>query len=377
MPEACEEYPLVTTKRALREGIRHHIMRFHRPTPTSEVGEGEEDKKKDKGIDPTDPATFTRPVTLHRRDPRQPAPGRVVARLEETPEPKMVDEKEAERQAQIKGEREAQKALDQAKIAPTVKEGTAKKAKKAKEEKIHFNRKARTEQAQKEADLKYEEALPWHLEDVDGRNVWVGNYVSALSGTNVVFVAGDKGEFKMVPLEKWYKFTARAAFERIPEDQVDEFMKKSARPSRWMMQGVEKREEELKMKREYRSGGKRRLQAGNHETRGYDEVDMEGEEFDDDDEGLVLEVEDEDTKISHERIRQNQLGANLFGDGDEKELDALEQHEMRQDQQRRVAMKKLKKATIKREGLNEMESESDDSNPFESSSVSLFLFCLY
>ncbi|KAK5695694.1 transcription factor IIF subunit tfg1, partial [Elasticomyces elasticus] len=48
------DYPLVTTKRALREGMKHHIARF----------------ASKKNIDPRDESQFTRPVRLQRRDPR-------------------------------------------------------------------------------------------------------------------------------------------------------------------------------------------------------------------------------------------------------------------------------------------------------------------
>lgn len=366
-PENFRDFPIVTTAKALREGIRYHVMRFSRPTATEES----------KPVDPTDQNAFTRPVTLHRRDPRQPPPGRAVQVKEVTPEPKAVDDKEAERLQQIKAEREAQRAIDQAKIAPTVKDMITKKQKKPKEEKISFNRMPRTEEGRKEADLRYEEALPWHLEDVDGRNVWVGNYVAALSETNVAFVI-DGPRFRMVPLEKWYKFTAKPAFERIPDDKVEDFMKKTTLPGRWMMQALEKREEERKLKDEFRNYGKRlppRAASAANEARGYDEVDMEGDEFDDDDENPGFENDDEDTKISNARIRQNQLGANLFGAGDENEVDAQEESEMRRELERRKATKKLKKTLIKRENINDIESDDSISSgdPFAGSSVSRYI----
>ncbi|PKS05860.1 hypothetical protein jhhlp_007689 [Lomentospora prolificans] len=361
-PKDYRDFPIVTTAKALREGIRHHVMRLSRSRANDD----------DKPVDPTDQNVFTRPVTLHRRDPRQPPAGRVASTKEATPEPKAVDDKEIERLQQIKAEREAQRAIDQAKIAPSVKDMNSKKQKKPKEEKISFNRMPRTEQGRKEADLRYEEALPWHLEDVDGRNVWVGNYVAALSETNVAFVI-DGARFRMVPLEKWYKFTAKPAFERIPEDKVEDFMKKTAQPGRWMMQALEKREEERKMKDEFRNHGKRlsaRAAPSANEVRGYDEVDMEGDEFDDDDENPGFENDDEDMKISNARIRQNQLGANLFGDGDENEVDAQEENELRRELERRKATKKLKKTLIKRENVNDIESDDSASSadPFADSS---------
>ncbi|CAI4213006.1 unnamed protein product [Parascedosporium putredinis] len=252
-----------------------------------------------KAVDPTDQDSFTRPVTLHRRDPRQPPAGRPVLVKESMPEAKPIDDKEAERLQQAKADREAQRAMDQAKIAPSVKDMTAKKQKKPKEEKISFNRMPRTEQGRKEADLRYEEALPWHLEDVDAHNVW------------------------------------------LKDDFRNHGQRSRARPV-----------------------------SSANEVRGYDEVDMEGDEFDDDDENPGFENDDEDTKISNNRIRQNQLGANLFGDGDENEVDAREESEMRRELERRKATKKLKKTLIKRENINDIESDdtASSADPFADSS---------
>lgn len=97
-PYPFNDIPIMTTKKALLNGIRYHLMKFSQT------------KLGDKPIDPTDQDEFARPVTLHRRDARQPPPGRVVK--EEEPERPPVDEQEAERMAQIKAEREAQRAID-------------------------------------------------------------------------------------------------------------------------------------------------------------------------------------------------------------------------------------------------------------------------
>ncbi|SPO03193.1 related to transcription initiation factor TFIIF large subunit [Cephalotrichum gorgonifer] len=356
------DIPIVTTAKALREGIRYHVMRFPQPTGSKDTGH----------VDPTDQNAFTRPVTLHRRDPQQPPPGRVVRREEDLPEPEPVDEKEAERQQQLKAEREAQKTADQAKIAPTVKEMVSKKPKKTKEDQVIFNRMPKTEKGRKEAGLRYEEALPWHLEDVDGKNVWVGGYVSALSEANVAFVH-EGSRFRMIPLEKWYRFSAKPALNLAPIEEGKDDKAPGASSSHWMMQAVEKRAEERKMKDEFRNSGKRggpaRGSSSLGEVRGYDEVDMEGDEFDDDDENTGFD-HDEDTKITNDRIRKEQLGANLFGDADEKEVDAQEASKLRREMERRKASKKLKKTLKKRENVNDIESDDSASSadPFADSS---------
>lgn len=369
------DIPVVTTAKALREGTRYHVMRFPQPTGPGDKG----------AIDPTDQNSFTRPVLLHRRDPRQPPPGYVSKRQkkESTPEEEAADDKEAERLEQVKAEREAQKAADQAKIAPTVKEMISKRPRKPKDDQVVANRMPKTEKGRKEAALRYEEALPWHLEDVDGKNVLAGRYVAALSEANVALVF-DGSKYRMIPLEKWYRFTQKPPYQSDGEDnETGDKRKKEAPLAGWMTRTLKKREEENESKLEFRNSGKRlgpaRAPAYADDVRG-DEIDMEGDEFDDDDENTGFD-HDEDTKISNARIRQEQLGANLFGDADENEVDAEEERKLRRELERKLASKKLKKTLKKRENVDDVESDESGSSedPFAESSVSfcaLWLLCV-
>lgn len=368
------DIPIVTTAKALREGSRYHVMRF--PQPTGPGGRG--------AIDPTDQNSFTRPVLLHRRDTRQPPPGYVSKRQkkEETPEEETADDKEAERLEQVKAEREAQKAADQAKIAPTVKEMISKRPRKQKDDQVIANRMPKTEKGRKEASLRYEEALPWHLEDVDGKNVLAGRYVAALSEANVALVF-DGSKYRMIPIEKWYRFTHKPPYQSDGEDDEtgDKKKKKDAPLAGWMTRTLKKREEESESKNEFRNSGKRlgpaRAPAYANDVRG-DEIDMEGDEFADDDENTGFD-NDEDTKISNDRIRREQLGANLFGDADEKEVDAEEERKLRRELERKLASRKLKKTLKKRENVDDVESDESASSddPFAESSVSFRPFpCL-
>ncbi|KAL1898998.1 transcription factor IIF subunit tfg1 [Ceratocystis pirilliformis] len=348
------DYPVVTTKRELREHMRIHAMRFIK-------SKGGDDSTV---IDPTNQNEFTRPVTLHRRDPRQPPPGRAPPK-EPTPEPVTVDEKESERLAQLKADKEAQRAIDQAKIAPGIKEQKQSKQK-PKEEKINLNRMPTTAKGKKQSDIRYEEALPWHLEDADGKNVWVGSYESALSESYVALLI-DGNKFRMIPIEKWYKFTAKPPFVPISADQAEDMLRKQIPVTRWLMKKEEEKAEGQKRMQEFRAAsGPAKRRRPDQESRDYDEVDMDpGDEFQDDDEtGGVLDFDDEDAKISSERIRKNQLGANLFGDGDEKDVDEKESVQMRDERIKREQSRKLKKKFLKRVNENAIESDDSDSDPF-------------
>ncbi|ODA78123.1 hypothetical protein RJ55_06726 [Drechmeria coniospora] len=329
-----------------------------------------------KPVDPTDQDTFTRPVTLHRRDARQPPPGR--ATKDEVSDPSVVDEKEQERLAQIKAEREAQRAIDQAKIAPVAKDNNPKRPKKQKDEKTMFNRAPKSSAAKKEADLRYEEALPWHLEDADGKNIWVGSYVAALSEANVAFMI-DKSVFRMVPLEKWYKFTSKPPFRALTIDQAEAYMNRKVDVGRWVMKDEERKagQSDMEATRQLFYGRGQMIKtesdtfraASRLEKIDHDELDVSGDEFQDDDEAPYVDRnDDEDVKESKERIRREQLGANLFGDGDEQEVDKELQEQLREVLERQKYGKSTKKALIKRDREDIYESDDSEENPWSSSS---------
>ncbi|ENH75255.1 Transcription initiation factor IIF subunit alpha [Fusarium oxysporum f. sp. cubense race 1] len=363
-PPKYNDIPIMTTKKDLLDGIRYHMMKFT------------QSKAGGKSIDPTDQDDFARPVTLHRRDARQPPPGRAVKT--EAPEAPKADEEEVERQAQRKAEREAQRAIDQAKIAPVAKDPNPKRPKKQKEEKTTFNRAPKTETAKKASDLRYEEALPWHLEDAEGKNVWVGNFVDTLSGSNVAFMI-DQSVFRMIPLEKWYKFTSKPPFQTYDIDEVEAFMSKKVDVGRWVMRDEEKKagrkDLEATRKMFYGSGPMVKTEsatfkaASRSEKLEHDEIDMSGDEFQDDDEAPMFERnDDEDTKDSKDRIRREQLGANLFGEGDEQEVDKELDEQLREEILRQKLGKATKKALIKRDREDIYESDDSEENPWSSSS---------
>ncbi|KAF7560241.1 hypothetical protein G7046_g3909 [Stylonectria norvegica] len=363
-PAQYNDIPIMTTKKALLDGVRYHMMKFSQA------------KMGDKPIDPSDQDEFARPVTLHRRDARQPPPGRAVK--EEITEHQHADEYDPEKMAQIKAEREAQRAVDQAKIAPVAKDLNPKRPKKQKEEKTMFNRAPKTERAKKESDIRYEEALPWHLEDVDGKNVWVGSYVAALSEANVAFMI-DKSVFRMVPMEKWYRFTAKPPFQPFTLDEAEALMSKKVDVGRWVMKDEEKRAgaQDLEATRRMLSGRGQMIKtesstfkaASRLEKQEHDDIDMSGDEFQDDDDAPLFERnDDEDTKETKDRVRREQLGANLFGDGDEKEVDKELQAELKEELERAKYGKATKKALIKRDREEIYESDKSEDNPWSSSS---------
>ena len=370
-PEASvRDIPLIITKRALREDRRFHIMRLQRAARAT----GNEQE-----IDPTNQDEFTRPVSLHRRDPRQPPPGRAAKEEATTPDPE--NDEEAQKLLKQKQEREAQRAIDMAQIAPTAKEAAAQKRPNQKKEKaFQVNRGKRTEEQKKEAELHYEEALPWHLEDVDGKNVWVGSYISALSEANVALVI-DGSNFRMIPLEKYYRFTSKPTFDIMSIDKAESLMKKGLPVGRWAKRDMDKKaaaQEEADYFK-WRGGGQRfvkqesstYLSAPRSERLDHDDLDMEGDEFQDDDENVGFEPDnDDEAKDARERMRRDQLGANLFGEANEQEVEKQETAALVEELRRKLDGKKLVKALVRREGHQDYQDYGSDDDEFLDSSVS-------
>lgn len=355
-----QDFPLVTTKRALREGFRYHVARFS--------------SKKD--IDPSDQNEFTRPVVLHRRDPKQSAPGKGMK--DEDPDAP-IDSKEKEKLEILKAEKEARRAADLAQIAPTGSNASAHAAKKNQafrnEKTSQVFKHDDNAEDKKASDLRYEEALPWHLEDADNKNTWVGSYEAALSDTNAIFIA-DVGRFMVIPIEKWYKFIPKGQFKALTIEEAEAKLNKKSKEPRWAMRVAENKEKEAQLRAPpsklftVKGESKSYKNSRQSERQDMDDLDIDDDLFQDDDEQVTVEKNnDDDTKDTEERIKRNQLGANIFDMADEAEVEReLEKELMEEERQKRLE-KKTKKALTKREQNLIYEVERDDSdNPYTESS---------
>ena len=365
----CVEFPLVTTKRELMEGIRHHIMRLQ--------GKGEGTQI----FDVTNQDQFPRPVTLHRRDPRLPPAHRMVAKDEPMNEDPAL-EAEAERIRKQKADREAQRALDQAQIAPVAKgsEPKAKQQDKKQKTSVFYGR--NSDAQKKQSGLRYEETLPWHLEDADGKaGVWVGSYVAGLSDLNCALVI-DGPKFRMIPLERWYRFDEKPRFDTLTLDDAERMMSQNKDVKRWVMLDREKQitEQEKNDTRSFLRGRARiktesatSRSALRSEKQDDHDIDMSGDEFQDDDETPGFEADDEDAKESKDRVRREQGGANLFGEGEEGKVDEEEREARLEKYKQKIIGKTTRKKLMKLEHAMDYDDvDSDqDNNPFADTSVSI------
>ncbi|KAJ5930771.1 hypothetical protein N7466_006264 [Penicillium verhagenii] len=348
LSEKYVDYPVVTTKRALREGLKNHIARF----------------AAKRVVDPRDESQFTRPVRLQRRDPRPRNQDHNAERMV-GPDGQQLDEAEREALDAKRAAREKERAENLAQIAPSV-GSTAKRPNAPKQKTQQVFKSDMTPEEIARARIKYEEALPWHLEDFDNRNIWVGNYEAALSETHAVFVL-DNGKMRMIPAEKWYKFSAKSHFKALTIEEAEKFMAKRVKDPRWFM---EKQEEVAQQKELEKFAKSRKVYAGKQgvlagrEGLEASEMDFEEDRFADDEEhDDLFNEQDEDTKAAEKRIKDDQLKANVFDLKEEKDYEEEEQREKREREARHKLGKKMRKALKKRE-RNFDYSSGSDANPY-------------
>ena len=341
------DYPLVVTKRAFREGLRHHVARF----------------ASKQNVDPSDTNEFTRPVRLHRRDPRT-TPGGPGGVKEE--EEDGLPAEERERRDRERAEKAAQREADAAQIAPSADKGVSQR-------KIPFGKKVQTvyrndqtEGKKAQSKLRYEEALPWHLEDFDNKSIWVGNYEDALSGRYAALSHGEDGVFRVTPLEKWYKFTPKNKFQSFTLDEAEKKMGAKVKQDRFGKEAQERKDRaaEEDRNRKLAQGffvGKTGSANPNFKSENAlaDDLDFDEDRFADDEETPFMEnTKDAEEKETEAKIKLEQLQANAFALRDEKEADRQEEVEQKVSENLKKVGKRVKKAIVKREKNYIYESDS-------------------
>ncbi|KAF8473159.1 hypothetical protein BDZ91DRAFT_714086 [Kalaharituber pfeilii] len=348
-------FPLKTTKKALMKDLRFHVMRLQHKNV----------------VDITEPDQFTLPIRLHRRDPRAPPQGakEEQAALAAEEEGKKLDPEEQKKLEEAQAAKEAEQAATLAAIAPY---GGAQRQKKN-----AFKKKTQQvfQTDEKAKKLRYEEYFPWHIEDFDNKNTWVGNLEGALSdGSQAIFVM-DGDCFRMIPIEKWYKFTQRSNFKTLTIEEAEAAMKKKSKTPRWLMEVTKAEEKAAKAKEDaenkaaqksmYLVKGDRLVNRPREEAADADEIDYD-ENFQDDEEAPIMDGEEEENRQIEKRIKREQLGANVFDQKTERDWEEEERERKRKEQLEKKTGRKVIKYLRGHEKNLTYETDSDE-NPYASS----------
>jgi len=186
----------------------------------------------------------------------------------------------------------------------------------------------------------------------------------------------------MLPLERFYRFDEKPRFTKFSLDEAENLMKAKKSVKRWVMQDLERSamEKEKDETRQFLRGRARvktesatSRAAPKTERQDDYELDMSGDEFQDDDETPGFEADDEDAKDTKTRMRREALGANLFGDGEESKVDEEEREKQLEKLKKKMMGKKTAKDLMKLEhtmDYEDMDSDENENNPFTDSSDS-------
>ena len=124
-------------------------------------------------------------------------------------------------------------------------------------------------------------------------------------GSYAMFVL-DGGFFRMVPIEKWYKFTERNKFQALDIEAAEKALKANAKVPRWIMKLTKQEEkEQAKLEREQNMKNMSKLKGirgdrlghlAKSETAEADELDFEDDRFADDEEAPMVEGDEQENK---------------------------------------------------------------------------------
>jgi len=297
----------------------------------------------------------------------------------------LLDEKERERVEAAKLERQRIREENAKLIAPAAPSKKKPQAFKKKVEQVY--RTDDNPEDRKRSQLRYEEALPWHIEDFDNKHIWQGSYEAALSECHVMLMESESdpaqdAHFRLVPVEKWYKFREKNKIKHRTPEEVEAAMSKKFKEPKFLMKHEEEniKKKRINMDRErtrglfQRSGGRDEIEdkaegalsAVKDTPADADDIDFNiEEEFADDEENPIFEGDDDTQKQAEERIKRDQLGANVFGMTDEQEVDEEAEREKKLAELTKQLEKGTRKALLKREKNFDYETDSDG-NPYSS-----------
>ncbi|KAJ1984439.1 transcription factor IIF subunit tfg1 [Dimargaris verticillata] len=301
---------------------------------------------------PVDPATFTPPLKLRRRD--RASIQQILRASQEVAQAQGPDAALAEASQSA-----AQGATAQAPDPPARGSGPGAKIDTSviapyggatRNKQLLFKKRTRQIYLADESvrKLKEVESKPWFLEDFDRQELWTGHLEGGQRSPYVLFVLVQKC-FQVVPARRWYKFAPKIQYATLSIDEAEEQIKKSQKEEddRWIMKKRGAKPDADKPSAATASlGSLDRLNqamtaspnpqredfghgtlSGRPQGQGADELDYE-EDFQDDEEGGgEYEPQDDEAKDAAERAKQQVRRFGMDGnpdddnDEDEAELD--------------------------------------------------------
>jgi transcription initiation factor TFIIF subunit alpha len=168
----------------------------------------------------------------------------------------------------------------------------------------------------------------------------------------------------------------------VDPDEAEKQMAKGQRAPRWLLKN-EAQERKIKMEEQRfqsrglfaRSGDKMETRVTNGMDFGdqpevaedANDIDFDvQEDFADDEENELFEGDDDTKRLAEEKLKRDQLNANVFDMKDEKEVDDEEEQQKLLAEVTKRLEKSTRKALLKREKNYDYATDSDGENPYSS-----------
>ncbi|KAG0326812.1 hypothetical protein BG004_002898, partial [Podila humilis] len=217
------------------------------------------------------------------------------------------------------------------------------------------------------------ESAPWVFEDYDTQNTFTGQLEGGQHANYVLFVFSDDG-FKVVPADKWYKFSPKLQYATLTAEEAEEQYQKSAKANnsnRWLMRSKLKSKTEDGEELGEEEAGPEQFMAVDHDDEaGYDEDEAKERKRRRGKHGDVDEMDFDEVWQDDEEAPSEMPGFDEDDKDDPRKkagpsMDSDEDDDDENDQKLNDAGREIKKALLKLE-KNKVYADDDDRDPYAS-----------
>lgn len=217
------------------------------------------------------------------------------------------------------------------------------------------------------------ESAPWVIEDYDSSNNFTGQLEGGQHANYVLFVFSDDG-FKVVPADKWYKFSPKLQYATLTAEEAEEQYQKSAKASnsnRWLMRSkLKAKTEDGEEVGEEDADGDQFMAVDHDDDVGYDEDEAKERKRKRGKHGDVDEMDFDEVWQDDEEAPSEMPGFDEDDKDDPRKkmgpsMDSDEEDDDEDDSKLTEAGREIKKALLKLE-KNKVYADDDDRDPYAS-----------
>ncbi|KAG0287915.1 hypothetical protein BGZ96_008219 [Linnemannia gamsii] len=360
VPGTYTDYKLVSTSR----DVLHHVMRFH-------------------GQKIITPNSFTAPVKLHRKKNENPHRGYYGKYSQYNQQQNQQTAKDAgdkkDGTAAATGAAAAAGVAGGAAAAPAPTGANtaliAPYGGGVRNKQMLFKKRTRQIYIANEDERKKKEieAAPWVLDDYDSQNNWTGQLEGGQGANYVLFVFAEDG-FKVVPADKWYKFSPKLQYATLTAEEAEEQYQKSQKQSnsiRWLMRSKNKKAEDGEEGGEEDIETEQLLAVDHDDDAGYDEDEAKDRKKKRGKHGDVDEMDFDEVWQDDEEMPADMPGFDDDAKDDPRnkqgpQMDSDEDEDDEEDRARLNETGKAVKKALRKLEKNKAYDDDDDKDPYAS-----------